>query len=60
MTEMTGGEAVHRTLRALGVSHVFGIASVHNLPIYDAMLRAGGIEAIMVRHEQAGVHAADG
>ena len=57
---MTGGEAVHRTLRALGVEHVFGIASVHNLPIYDAILRAGGIDAIMVRHEQAGVHAADG
>ncbi|MFN8617226.1 MAG: thiamine pyrophosphate-binding protein [Dehalococcoidia bacterium] len=57
---MTGGEAVYETLRALGVEHVFGIVSVHNIPIYDAIHRGGGITAVAVRHEQGAVHAADG
>ena len=60
MREMTGGEAVYETLRSLGVQHVFGIVSVHNLPIYDAIERGGGITAVAVRHEQGAVHAADG
>jgi acetolactate synthase-1/2/3 large subunit len=58
--ELTGGEAVYETLRALGVEHVFGIVSVHNIPIYDAILRGGGIMPIGVRHEQGALHAADG
>jgi len=57
---MTGGEAVYETLRSLGVEHVFGIVSVHNIPIYDAIHRGGGITPIGVRHEQGAVHAADG
>jgi acetolactate synthase-1/2/3 large subunit len=57
---MTGGEAVYESLRSLGVDHVFGIVSVHNIPIYDAILRGGGITAVSVRHEQGAVHAADG
>ena len=60
MREMTGGEAVYETLKSLGVEHVFGIVSVHNIPIYDAIHRGGGIKAIGVRHEQGAVHAADG
>ncbi|MEX2326286.1 MAG: thiamine pyrophosphate-binding protein, partial [Pseudomonadales bacterium] len=60
MTQMTGGEAVYQTLLASGVDHVFGIVSVHNIPIYDAILRGGGIKMIDVRHEQGAVHAADG
>jgi acetolactate synthase-1/2/3 large subunit len=60
MRELTGGEAVYETLRALGVEHVFGIVSVHNIPIYDAILRGGGITPISVRHEQGALHAADG
>jgi len=58
--EMTGGEAVAAALEALGVRHVFGIVSVHNLPIYDAIARRGTITPIGVRHEQAAAHAADG
>jgi acetolactate synthase-1/2/3 large subunit len=57
---MTGGEAVAAALEMLGVRHVFGIVSVHNLPIYDAIARRGTITAIGVRHEQAAAHAADG
>ncbi len=60
MPVLTGGEAVAAALCEIGVDHVFGIVSVHNLPIYDAILRAGEIRTIDVRHEQAGVHAADG
>ncbi|MCP3910458.1 MAG: thiamine pyrophosphate-binding protein [Actinomycetia bacterium] len=60
MAHMTGGEAVARTLEALGVTKVFGIVSVHNLPVYDALTRVVGIEVIRARHEQAAVHAADG
>src|ERR1700761_2585565 len=58
--EMTGGEAVASALEALGVRHVFGIVSVHNLPIYDAIARRGVIPPVGVRHEQAATHAADG
>jgi acetolactate synthase I/II/III large subunit len=58
--EMTGGEAVVCALETLGVRHVFGIVSVHNLPIYDAIARRGTITPIAVRHEQAAAHAADG
>nr|WP_297805983.1 thiamine pyrophosphate-binding protein [Tepidiforma sp.] len=57
---MTGGEAVYHALRALGVEHVFGIVSVHNIPIYDAIHRLGGITPVAVRHEQGALHAADG
>ena len=57
---MTGGEVVYQTLLRAGVVHVFGVVSVHNLPIYDAMSRGGQITPVAVRHEQAAVHAADG
>ena len=60
MARMTGGDAVYHALRALGVDHVFGIVSVHNIPIYDAIHRHGGIRTIDARHEQAAVHMADG
>src|SRR5215471_15540675 len=35
----TGGEWVVEVLRAQGVRHVFGLPGVHNLAIYDAVLR---------------------
>jgi acetolactate synthase-1/2/3 large subunit len=57
---MTGGEAVVAALEALGVRHVFGIVSVHNLPIVDALARSSAVEMVEVRHEQGAVHAADG
>ncbi|MFI0422998.1 thiamine pyrophosphate-binding protein [Spongiactinospora sp. 9N601] len=60
MSERTGGDLVCEALRALGVTHVFAVASIHNLPILDAISRDGGIRVVNVRHEQAAVHAADG
>ena len=56
----TGGDAVVAALEALGVEHVFGIVSVHNLPIVDAIERAETVRFVPVRHEQAAVHCADG
>jgi acetolactate synthase I/II/III large subunit len=56
----TGGDAVVAALEALGVEHVFGIVSVHNLPIVDAIERSATMRFVPVRHEQAAVHCADG
>ncbi|MGA3217001.1 MAG: thiamine pyrophosphate-binding protein [Acidimicrobiales bacterium] len=60
MDERTGGEAVVDALVRTGVEVVFGIPSVHNLPIYDAIRRDGRIRSVFVRHEQCAVGAADG
>jgi acetolactate synthase-1/2/3 large subunit len=60
MAEQTGGDAIVAMLAELGVRHAFGIVSVHNLPIFDALARDGRVELVPVRHEQGGVHAADG
>jgi acetolactate synthase-1/2/3 large subunit len=59
MDELTGGDAIVGTLFAMGVEVVFGIPSVHNLPIYDSLRRHGRIRAVTVRHEQAAAGAAD-
>ncbi len=58
--QLSGGQAVAETLVRLGVTKVFGIASVHNLPIYKAITESDGIEVVACRHEQFAVHAADG
>ncbi len=57
---MSGGELIVKTLAAAGVDTVFGIISVHNIPIYDAIHRLGGIRPVPVRHEQAALLMADG
>jgi acetolactate synthase I/II/III large subunit len=56
----SGGDAVLDALGSLGVETVFGIVSVHNTPIFDAVARRGGLDIVCVRHEQAAAHAADG
>ncbi|MFN8523702.1 MAG: thiamine pyrophosphate-binding protein [Chloroflexota bacterium] len=60
MAVMTGGELIVRTLASAGVDTVFGIISVHNIPMYDAMKRTGLIRPVPVRHEQAALLMADG
>ena len=60
MTRRTGGDVVVEVLADAGVQVVFGIPSVHNLPIYDALRRDGRIQAVTVRHEQGAIGAADG
>jgi acetolactate synthase-1/2/3 large subunit len=57
---MIGADAVVSALNKLGVTHVFGIVSIHNMPIFDAINRDGRIQIIDCRHEMAATHAADG
>lgn len=56
----TGAEIIVDTLVAAGVRQVFGIVSIHNMPIVDAMSRTDGIELITARHESSAAHMADG
>lgn len=60
MNQRNGGDVVLEALSALGVERVFAVASVHNLPILEAIARDGSISVVNVRHEQSAVHAADG
>ena len=59
-TPFTGADLVARALAGMGVRHVFGIVSIHNMPLFDAINRLGETRIVDVRHEQAGTHAADG
>ena len=56
----TGGEWVVEALAREGVRHVFGIPGVHNLAIYDALLRQSAITHVLARHEQGAAFMADG
>lgn len=51
---------VVKSLIYQGVKHVFGYPGGAVLDIYDALHTVGGVEHILVRHEQAAVHMADG
>lgn len=57
--EMTGAEIVVKCLEEEGVKHVFGYPGGAVLYIYDAIFKQDEFEHILVRHEQAAVHAAD-
>lgn len=57
--ELTGAEIVVRCLQAEGVKHVFGYPGGAVLNIYDEIYKQDGFKHILVRHEQAAVHAAD-
>ena len=57
--ELTGSEILVRCLQEEGVKHIFGYPGGSVLYIYDALYQQSGIEHILVRHEQAAVHAAD-
>ena len=57
--ELTGAEIVVRCLQAEGVKHVFGYPGGAVLNIYDEVYKQDYFEHILVRHEQAAVHAAD-
>src|SRR5688572_13598678 len=56
----TGGELIVDALITAGVEHAFGIAGVHNLPVYDALARRGKIRSLVTRHEQGAAFMADG
>jgi acetolactate synthase I/II/III large subunit len=56
---ITGAEIVVRCLQAEGVKHVFGYPGGAVLYIYDEIFKQDGFQHILVRHEQAAIHAAD-
>ena len=58
--QVTGGDRIVEALRAEGVRHVFGIPGVHNLAIYDALLRQSEITHVLARHEAGAAFMADG
>ncbi len=61
MTEMlSGGEMLIRSLQDEGVDVVFGYPGGAALHIYDAIFRQQKVEHMLVRHEQAATHMADG
>ena len=60
MKKLSGAEMVVQSLRDQGVQFLFGYPGGAVLDIYDAIHTLGGIEHILVRHEQAAVHMADG
>lgn len=59
MTMMTGAEIVIRCLQEEKVEYVFGYPGGSVLHIYDELFKQDKIKHILVRHEQAAVHAAD-
>ena len=60
MDQLSGGEALLRALHDEGVEFLFGYPGGAVLHIYDAIFNQDKIEHILVRHEQAATHAADG
>ncbi len=57
---MPGAEILLKALEDEGVEVVFGYPGGAVLPIYDALFKNNKIKHILVRHEQAAVHAAEG
>ncbi|HVM77925.1 MAG TPA: acetolactate synthase 3 large subunit [Stellaceae bacterium] len=57
---MPGAEMVIKALVDQGVDVVFGYPGGAVLPIYDALFKQNRLRHILVRHEQAAVHAAEG
>ncbi|MEN3746781.1 acetolactate synthase 3 large subunit [Sphingomonas sp. HF-S3] len=60
MTEKSGADILIETLCDLGVEVIFGYPGGAVLPIYDALFKQDRIKHILVRHEQAATHAAEG
>jgi len=58
--ELMGAEILVRALQAEGVKHLWGYPGGAVLYIYDALYKQESIQHVLVRHEQAAVHAADG
>ncbi|MDP1654721.1 MAG: acetolactate synthase 3 catalytic subunit [Hylemonella sp.] len=58
--ELRGAEILIKALQAEGVKYVWGYPGGAVLHIYDAFYKQDSIQHVLVRHEQAAVHAADG
>ncbi|MDC0601742.1 acetolactate synthase 3 large subunit [Aliiglaciecola sp.] len=60
MEMMSGAAMVVRALKDSGVTHVFGYPGGAVLDIYDALYAQDDVQHVLVRHEQAAAHMADG
>ena len=58
--KLTGSEILIKTLLDEDVDTIFGYPGGAVLPIYDKLFGEKGLNHILIRHEQAGTHAADG
>ncbi|MBU9764413.1 acetolactate synthase large subunit [Mycobacterium sp. TNTM28] len=58
--QLTGAQAVVRSLEELGVDVVFGIPGGAVLPVYDPLFDSQKLRHVLVRHEQGAGHAASG
>jgi len=58
--QVTGAEIVIRCLQEEGVEYVFGYPGGAVLYLYDELFKQTKVKHVLVRHEQAAVHAADG
>ncbi|WP_285766828.1 thiamine pyrophosphate-binding protein [Peribacillus sp. SI8-4] len=58
--EFTASDSIVKELVHAGVEVAFGIVSIHNMPIYDAILRDGTIKLVCSRGESGAVNMADG
>ena len=58
--ELMGADILVRCLQAEGVEYIWGYPGGAVLYIYDALYKQDSIQHVLVRHEQAAVHAADG
>ena len=58
--KINGSDILVKSLQAEGVQFVWGYPGGAVLHIYDALYKQNTIEHVLVRHEQAAVHAADG
>lgn len=59
-TQVTAAQAVVDALMRCGITCGFGIPSIHNIALYNALRQEPGFHHWIVRHEQAAVFAADG
>lgn len=60
MEMLSGGEMIARALEDEGVEYIFGYPGGAVLHIYDALFKDCKVPHVLVRHEQAATHAADG
>jgi len=60
ITELNGAGILIQTLEDLDVDTIFGYPGGAVLPLYDKLFDVHNINHVLIRHEQAGTHAADG
>ncbi len=60
---MKGSKLLVESLKREGVKSIFGIPGLYNMPMYDSLfedVESGELKHVLMRHEQAAAHAADG